>query len=65
MACSHNRVTPNALRGVKPGQRPIAGGRVHFDGLCEECNQDVWRHARNDEDERAAPWQSKSVSCGC
>ncbi len=65
MACAHNQVTPNALRGVKPGHWPIGGGLYHFDGLFEECKQDVWRHARNDEDESTKPWQLKSVPCGC
>ncbi len=39
MACAHNQVTPNALRGVKPGHWPIGGGLYHFDGLCEECKK--------------------------
>jgi len=65
MVCSHQLVTPNGLRGIKPGQWPIANGRFHFDGLCQQCNEDVWRHARDDENEVSAPWQSKSVPCGC
>jgi hypothetical protein len=55
MSCSHDLVTPNGLRGVKSGQWAIAEGRTHFDGLCDQCKQDVWRHARGDEDGVSQP----------
>jgi hypothetical protein len=66
MTCTHEVVIPNELRGIKPGHWSVSGGKYHFDGLCDGCREDVWRHANNAETEIVvAPWQLKFVPCGC
>ena len=62
MACRHEIVIPNSLRGISPSHWPARDGRMHFDGLCQECMGDVWRHANPGED---PPWRSRATACGC
>jgi hypothetical protein len=35
---------------------------MHFDGLCDYCKKDVWRHANPDEDPK---WRLTTESCSC
>ena len=62
MACRHEIVIPNSLRGISPSYWPTGDGRMHFDGLCQECMADVWRHANPNED---PPWRPRTTACGC
>jgi len=62
MACKHRAVTPNSLLGIRPSSWPSNDGKIHTGGHCEDCSQDVWRHALPDED---PPWRLQSVTCGC
>jgi hypothetical protein len=61
-ACRHRAVIPNSLRGISPSFWPASDGQMHFDGLCDYCKQDVWRHARPDED---PAWRLFSDPCDC
>lgn len=60
--CKHLAVIPNSLRGKNPSFWPAVGGSTHFEGLCDYCKRDVWRHALPDED---PPWRLSGEACGC
>jgi hypothetical protein len=60
--CKHRVVTPNSLRGIRPSVWPSKDGKMHIEGHCEDCSNDVWRHALPDED---PPWRPRSTNCGC
>ncbi len=65
MACRHEIVIPNSLRGISPSYWPAGDGRMHFDGLCQECMGDVWRHARGVHGRRLAsrkPWRRSALA---
>jgi len=62
MACKHLAVIPNFLRGISPSFWPASDGNTHFDGLCDYCKKDVWRHSRPDED---PPWRLVTEECSC
>ena len=60
--CKHRAVIPNSLRGISPSFWPAGDGTMHYDGLCDYCKKEVWRHARPDED---PPWQLATEPCDC
>jgi hypothetical protein len=62
MACKHLAVIPNSLRGISPSFWPASDGQMHFDGLCNYCKKEVWRHAAPDEDPQ---WRLRTEDCLC